>query len=153
MRAVFGVVWASTEKTDSDSSLKSKSELERESESGVELSEVEREEERQVAREMVERGLGSWVCSTGRGGSKEGRMVPDGLRYHVLDVWVDELEGVFGEEEAEEQGEEGVLKERRKEVLEMVMPLVERMSKEALTKGVRVRAKEVLADERLKGWI
>ena len=62
--------------------------------------------------------------------------VPDGVRYHVLDVWVDELLKVV------EGVEEGVL--------EMVMAPVGRIAKEGRTKIVRGRAKDVLGDERLK---
>jgi hypothetical protein len=47
-----------------------------------------------------------------------------------------------------EEGEE----RRRKAVVGMVMGLVEGVATEALTKGVRLRAKDVLADERLQAW-
>jgi ribosomal RNA-processing protein 1 len=81
--------------------------------------------------------------------------VPDGIRYHVLDVWVDELDEAFsgGGEEAEaleREGGEESREKRKKAVVEIVMVLVERMAKEAMTKGVRVRAREVLADEHFK---
>lgn len=61
--------------------------------------------------------------------------VPDGLRYHVLDVWVEELVKV--------EGWEGV-----KEVL---MRPVMQLADEGRTKVVRARAKEVLGDRRLLG--
>jgi len=65
--------------------------------------------------------------------------VPDGLRYHVLDVWVDGLEG------QEERMPEGML--------ERVMGPVQRLAREGKTKVLRERAKEALRDERLKQWM
>jgi ribosomal RNA-processing protein 1 len=110
------------------------------------------EEEIDAAKGQVE-VLGRWPLSTGRG-SGDGRKVPDGVRYHVLDVWVDELETSFqdGEVEAEQVESREEDEKRRKAVLEMVTGLVEGVAKDALTKGVRLRAKDVLADERLGGW-
>ena len=76
------------------------------------------------------------------------RRVPDGLRYHVLDVWVDELEGVVeGVGDGEERGD------GTREAVEGLMCLVEGLSREGLMKGVRVRAKDVLSDERVKMWM
>lgn len=127
LRAELGLVWESTRE-------------------GAE------EGEREMVKGLVE-GLGRWALSTGRG-TGEGRKVPDGVRYHVLDVWVDELEALFreGEEEEGEGGREGCDDKRRSAVLDMVMGLVEGLARDALTKGVRLRAKEVLADERLQEW-
>jgi ribosomal RNA-processing protein 1 len=88
------------------------------------------------------------------------RKVPDGLRYHILDIYVDELEravalgedgGNEEEKEEEEQGEEEISEETRTRV-EKLLVLVETVAKEGLSKGVRVRAKEVLADERVARW-
>ena len=89
------------------------------------------------------------------------RKVPDGLRYHVLDIYVDELERAvaLGEdggneeekEEEEEQDEEEISEETRTRVERLLAP-VETVAKEGLSKGVRVRAKEVLADERVVRW-
>lgn len=70
----------------------------------------------------------------GRGGK-----VPDGLRYHVLDVWVDGLESV-----AEEMDQES---------LEQVLGPVRKLAKEGKTKVLRERAKGVLGDERLHEWM
>ncbi|KAI4170474.1 MAG: hypothetical protein LQ343_004977 [Gyalolechia ehrenbergii] len=67
--------------------------------------------------------------------------VPDGIRYHVLDVWVDELERVAGDDGV------GVV------VAEWLMEPVRRLEDEGRTKVVRGRAKEVLEDERVKGWL
>lgn len=71
--------------------------------------------------------------------SPANRKVPDGVRYHVLDVWVDELVKVV-------EGEKGKLEEG---VLEMVMAPVRRLGDEGRTKVVRGRARDVLLDERL----
>lgn len=59
--------------------------------------------------------------------------VPDGVRYHVLDVWVDGL--------VETEGWDSV----------RVMRPVEKLKAEGKTKVVRERAREVLRDERLQG--
>jgi len=59
--------------------------------------------------------------------------VADGVRYHVLDVWVD---GLVGAEGWEGRG---------------LMRPVERLGREGRTKVVRERAREVLGDERLEG--
>jgi ribosomal RNA-processing protein 1 len=92
------------------------------------------------------------------------RKVPDGLRYHVLDIYVDELERAVAhgqgggdddddddEEEEEEQGEGKISEETRTWVERLLVP-VEAVAREGLSKGVRVRAKEVLADERVVRW-
>jgi ribosomal RNA-processing protein 1 len=67
------------------------------------------------------------------------RQVPDGLRYHVLDLWIEELERV-------DEGREG------KVPLETVIGSVRRLEREGLNKKVRERAGEVLGDERLVDW-
>ncbi len=66
---------------------------------------------------------------------RDGR-VSDGIRYHVLDVWVD---GLIGAEGWEKEGRRGA-----------VMKLVEDLRVTGRTKTVRERAREVLEDERLK---
>ena len=70
----------------------------------------------------------------GRGGK-----VPDGLRYHVLDVWVDGLESVAGEMDQED--------------LEQVLGPVRRLANEGKTKMLRQWAMGVLGDERLQEWM
>lgn len=67
----------------------------------------------------------------------EASKVPDGLRYHVLDCWVDELEKVDG-------GRGGPWGE--------LMRPVRRVEREGATRVVRGRAREVLGDGRLKEW-
>lgn len=59
--------------------------------------------------------------------------VPDGLRYHVLDVWVEEFVKV--------EGWEGVP--------EIVMGPIKGLGNEGRTKVLRTRAREVLMDTRL----
>ncbi|KAI4197862.1 MAG: hypothetical protein LQ346_002876 [Caloplaca aetnensis] len=68
--------------------------------------------------------------------------VPDGVRYHVLDVWVDELVGVVGEDE-------GV----GNEIGGMLMEPVARLQREGKGKIVKQRAREVLEDERVEEWM
>ena len=70
----------------------------------------------------------------------EDMKVPNGMRYHVIDIYVDELERVG----ALEKGREGV------EVEKLLGPL-RRLAKESPTKPVRNKSKEALADDRLPG--
>lgn len=65
------------------------------------------------------------------------RKVPDGLRYHVLDIWVDEL-GHARSQANEDQDNE------MKITMKIMMEPVERLAKDGLTKPVRTRAKETL---------
>ena len=65
------------------------------------------------------------------------RKVPDGLRYHMLDLWVDELENA--RDEVNVEADEEVLGVTRK----LLQP-VEKLAKDGLTKPVRTRAKETL---------
>lgn len=74
----------------------------------------------------------AFPLSTGKG---ESGNVPDGLRYHVLDVWVD---GILGAE-----GWEGVRDD--------VMGAVNRLEREGKTKVVRRRAEAARRDERVGG--
>ncbi|KAF9740600.1 hypothetical protein PMIN03_002726 [Paraphaeosphaeria minitans] len=67
--------------------------------------------------------------------------IPNGLRFHVLDVWVDELEKVDAE-----------WSESKREVLEALCSPVEALAKEGRLKVVRNAAKETLGDERLRAW-
>lgn len=74
---------------------------------------------------------------------------PDGMRYHVVDIYVDELErvGVLGKEGEEKEGEAEV----DRELVERLLEPLRRLAKESPTKTVRKKAKEALADERLPG--
>ena len=82
------------------------------------------------------------------------RKVPDGLRLHVLDVWVDELACQLSAaqtavDDAEESGD-GSKKALADTAKELMVP-IQSISREALSKGVRIRAKEAvkLAEEKL----
>jgi ribosomal RNA-processing protein 1 len=65
--------------------------------------------------------------------------IPNGLRYHVLDIYVDELEKVGGDQWEDE-------------ILRKLLEPVEKLQKESKTKSVRKSAKETLDDDRLKTW-
>ncbi|KAF6227816.1 hypothetical protein HO173_011918 [Letharia columbiana] len=78
-----------------------------------------------VYKARSEDGIGALSAGDGK--------VPDGVRYHVLDVWVD---GLLETDEWEGVG---------------VMRPVERLRIEGRTKVVRERAREVLGDERSQG--
>lgn len=71
---------------------------------------------------------------------------PNGMRYHVVDIYVDELErvGVLGK-----AGEDEV--EVDKELVERLLEPLRKLAKDSPTKTVRKKAKEALADERLPG--
>ena len=73
-------------------------------------------------------------------GLKNGRggRVPDGLRYHVLDVWVDGLEVVA------ETMDETLVRE--------AMKPVQKLAEYGKTKVLRMRAKGVIRDERVEAW-
>ncbi|KAF2855977.1 nucleolar protein-like protein NOP52 variant [Plenodomus tracheiphilus IPT5] len=73
----------------------------------------------------------------------EDMRIPNGLRYHVLDVWVDELEKVDGVEWD---------KEERRETLELLVLPIENLAKGGKLKALRSAAKECLGDERLRAW-
>jgi ribosomal RNA-processing protein 1 len=65
--------------------------------------------------------------------------IPNGLRYHVIDIYVDELERV------------GVLEEGSEAPLDRLLEPLRKLAKESPTKPVRTKAKEALEDERLPG--
>jgi ribosomal RNA-processing protein 1 len=66
--------------------------------------------------------------------------LPNGLRYHVIDVYVDELERV------------GALKDGGKGVpLKQLLEPLRKLGKESPTKDVRRKCREALEDERLPG--
>ncbi|MCJ1476000.1 hypothetical protein MMC13_004664 [Lambiella insularis] len=65
--------------------------------------------------------------------------VSDGLRYHVLDVWVEELDRVDP-------------KRDRAVPLEKMMRPVTKSEAEGRTRKVRERARECLEDEKLSDW-
>ena len=89
--------------------------------------------------------LGEYLGLIGQGplstGDASSLKVPDGLRYHVLDVWVDELEKVVGD---------GFLDDESVP-LGKILGLVRRVASEGRSKALRQRGMNVLEDERLGG--
>ena len=73
----------------------------------------------------------------------EDARIPNGMRFHVIDIYVDELERV-GALEMDEEGASEV-------PVAMLLEPLRRLAKESPTKPVRIKAKEALADERLPG--
>jgi ribosomal RNA-processing protein 1 len=69
--------------------------------------------------------------------------VPNGLRYHVMDIWVDELQKVSGDKWEQNPGSE---------TLEILVKPIEHMKKEGALKVLRVAAQECLSDETLMSW-
>jgi ribosomal RNA-processing protein 1 len=81
---------------------------------------------------------------------------PDGLRYHIIDIWLDELAKVIDDHEEKEGASNGTsaekLKERSNIPMDLLLRPFEKLKAESPTKTVRVRASEVLDDERLVEW-
>lgn len=86
------------------------------------------------------------------------KIVPVGLKLHVLDIWVDEAEkahmldesrgpGAWDGGDAKENGEHEA--RSGKEVLQRLSDLVETLHSTTLSPAVRKRSKESLQDERL----
>jgi ribosomal RNA-processing protein 1 len=69
--------------------------------------------------------------------------IPNGLRYHVMDIWVDELQKVSGDKWEQDPGSE---------TLEVLVKPIENMKKEGALKVLRVAAQECLSDETLMSW-
>ncbi|KAJ5097423.1 hypothetical protein N7456_008144 [Penicillium angulare] len=72
---------------------------------------------------------------------------PDGLRYHVADIWIDELEKVL-----EFEGEEGERKVQGDIPVELLLQPLEKLRADSPYKPVRTRASEALDDDRLIEW-
>ncbi|CRG85018.1 Ribosomal RNA-processing protein 1 homolog [Talaromyces islandicus] len=76
---------------------------------------------------------------------------PDGLRYHITDIWLDELAKVIDNDS--DGSNELALKDRYDIPMDLLLRPFEKLSKESPTKSVRLRAsEEVLQDERLIQW-
>ncbi|KAL8737096.1 MAG: hypothetical protein Q9181_002016 [Wetmoreana brouardii] len=95
-----------------------------------------KKENEEEGKEEVDR----WLAPLSPGNGK----VPDGVRYHVCDVWMDELVHVVGEDELEGLEKKGLGP--------MLMAPIMRLEREGRTKVVRGRAREVLKDERIEDW-
>jgi ribosomal RNA-processing protein 1 len=74
---------------------------------------------------------------------------PDGLRYHLVDIWVDELEKVL-EFEDEDEGENRKIK--GDVPMELLLRPLEKLRTESPYKPVRTRATDALDDDRLIEW-
>lgn len=71
--------------------------------------------------------------------SVESEHAPDGLRYHVMDVWVEELDQV-------DAGREDSCP------VDTLMGPLRKLEKVGQSKVVRQRAREALSDQRLEHW-
>ena len=91
---------------------------------------------------------------------------PDGLRYHILDLWIDEIEKVLefeedGADDSDDGGggiEENQDGDKRRRIpkgnvpVDLLLRPVEKLRTESPYKPVRTRAAETLDDERLVEW-
>ncbi|KAI9928861.1 hypothetical protein ASPWEDRAFT_36671 [Aspergillus wentii DTO 134E9] len=75
---------------------------------------------------------------------------PDGLRYHILDLWIDEVEKVLEFEEGTEDSENRKVK--GDVPMDLLLRPLEKLRTESPYKPVRVRAAEALDDDRLVEW-
>lgn len=75
------------------------------------------------------------------------KAVPVGLKLHALDIWVDEAEKAGLLAEGEDDKDKDTLSGR--EVLRRLNDVVDRLASQTLSKAVRIRSKESLADDRL----
>lgn len=87
---------------------------------------------------------------------------PDGLRYHLIDIWVDELEKVLEFEDEEENEDAAISGDEEDTVrtrkikghvpMELILRPLEKLCTESPYKPVRMRAAEALDDDRLFEW-
>ena len=63
--------------------------------------------------------------------------IPNGLRFHVIDIYVDELDTADSKQQAP---------------LDKVLDPLRNLGKHSMTRAIRERVKEALADERLSDW-
>ncbi|RDW88927.1 hypothetical protein BP5796_00259 [Coleophoma crateriformis] len=68
----------------------------------------------------------------------EDMRIPNGMRFHVIDIYIDELERVSAIEDEEAS-------------LDLLLEPLKKLSKSSPTKPVRTKCKEALGDERLPG--
>lgn len=73
----------------------------------------------------------------------EDMKIPNGLRYHVLDIWVDEMDKVAGKKWDKEV--------KSDEMEELVKP-IETLAEKCKLRTIRDAAKECLAEDRLRAW-
>ncbi|KAJ9399284.1 hypothetical protein DTO282F9_3907 [Paecilomyces variotii] len=82
---------------------------------------------------------------------------PDGLRYHILDIWLDELEKIVEVEDLDvdssNNNTDGPTKRLKGDIpMDLILRPMRKLKAESPTKTVRERAGEVLEDERLVEW-
>ncbi|KAK2841614.1 hypothetical protein FQN49_006083 [Arthroderma sp. PD_2] len=79
---------------------------------------------------------------------------PDGIRYHLMDIWLDELEKCAAEPDESNTDEEESSSTKLKEgtPMELLLRPIEKLESGSPNKTVRTRAKDTLADERLITW-
>ncbi|KAJ9296240.1 hypothetical protein DTO271G3_5381 [Paecilomyces variotii] len=80
---------------------------------------------------------------------------PDGLRYHILDIWLDELEKVVEVEDlgVDSSNTDGPTKRLKGDIpMDLILRPMRKLKAESPTKTVRERAGEVLEDDRLVEW-
>ncbi|KAL4969197.1 ribosomal RNA processing 1 family protein [Aspergillus stella-maris] len=77
---------------------------------------------------------------------------PDGLRYHILDVYIDELEKALEVDPETKKSKALGDVEISAELGELLLAPIERLRKESAHRPVRERAGETLSDERLVEW-
>ncbi|PLB43798.1 hypothetical protein P170DRAFT_418136 [Aspergillus steynii IBT 23096] len=78
---------------------------------------------------------------------------PDGLRYHIMDIWIDELEKVLEFDEEVDGEEEPQSRKPKGEVpMELLLRPIEKLRTDCPYKPVRTRAAETLNDDRLVEW-
>lgn len=77
---------------------------------------------------------------------------PDGLRYHLIDLWVDELEKVLEFDEDKNEKGETQRKIKGDVPMELLLRPLEKLRVESPYKPVRTRATDALDDDRLVEW-
>lgn len=79
---------------------------------------------------------------------------PDGLRYHLIDIWVDELEKVleFEDEKTDGEGGDQGRKIKGDVPMELILRPLEKLRTESPYKPVRTRVEDALDDDRLVEW-
>ena len=97
-------------------------------------------------------------------GNKETKMAkgPDGIRFHLMDIWLDEVEKAAAEaeekkegeaENEDEDGEEATKTKLKPGVpMELLLRPFEMLRQKSPSKVTRNRAAEVLEDQRLVDW-
>lgn len=85
---------------------------------------------------------------------------PDGLRYHIMDIWLDELEKVCAEPVEEDTASSGAGEEQEEPKtrlkgdvpMDIILRPIRKLQAESPNKIVRRRAAGVLDDDRLVDW-